>query len=177
MQTENTEAMRILVLGGTGRTGMAFLRQAKDRGHRLTAFVRSPEKLSELGPRMSVRTGDPRSVEELEAALEGQNVVVSALGPTGLGKSTVLSTAARATVDAMHAKGVHRLLVVSAGLLFDDSPTIGRLLRRTLLRNVADDSEKMERIVVSSGLDWTIVRPPRLTSGALTGTYTARDDH
>jgi putative NADH-flavin reductase len=29
----------------------------------------------------------------------------------------------------------------------------------------------MERIVVASGLDWTIVRPPRLTNGPLTGRY------
>jgi hypothetical protein len=75
----------------------------------------------------------------------------------------------------MQAAGVRRLLVVSAGVLFEDAPAIVSILRRTLLRHVATDSARMEHILESSGLDWTVVRPPRLTEGPLTGKYVAVD--
>jgi uncharacterized protein YbjT (DUF2867 family) len=48
-------------------------------------------------------------------------------------------------------------------------------MRRTLLRNVARDSAEMERVVMASGLDWTIARPPRLTNGPLTRRYKVED--
>jgi hypothetical protein len=35
----------------------------------------------------------------------------------------------------------------------------------------------MERIVMASGLDWTIARPPRLTNGPLTGRYRVENGH
>src|SRR5262249_11746983 len=167
MRTQTAKPMRLFVLGATGRTGRALLGQATKRGHRVTAFVRSPEKLAEAGSGAEVRKGDPRNVEELKAAVYGHDVVVSALGLPGLGESTILSDAARATVDAMGAAGVPRLLVVSAGMLFDNS-AIAWILRSTLLRYIASDSARMEQILESSGLDWTIVRPPQLTNGPLT---------
>jgi putative NADH-flavin reductase len=34
----------------------------------------------------------------------------------------------------------------------------------------------MERVVMASGLNWTIVRPPRLTNGPLTGHYRVQHD-
>ena len=174
MRTQTAKPMRLFVLGATGRTGRALLGQATKRGHRVTAFVRSPEKLAEAGSGAEVRKGDPRNVEELKAAVYGHDVVVSALGLPGLGESTILSDAARATVDAMGAAGVPRLLVVSAGMLFDNS-AIAWILRSTLLRYIASDSARMEQILESSGLDWTIVRPPQLTNGPLTEKYLASD--
>jgi hypothetical protein len=60
-------------------------------------------------------------------------------------------------------------------MLFDASGTIALILRRTLLRHVATDSARMEQILESSGLDWTIVRPTRLTDGASAGSYVAAD--
>ena len=41
-------AMRLLILGATGGTGRALIRQARERGHEVTAFVRSPQKLCSL---------------------------------------------------------------------------------------------------------------------------------
>src|SRR5262245_52503142 len=107
------QPIRLLVLGATGRTGLALLRQAGQRGYGVTAFVRSPEKLPELGPQVTVRKGDPRNAGDLQAALPGHDVIVSALGPPGPGKSTILSDAAPAIVNAMRAAGVRRILVVS----------------------------------------------------------------
>ena len=77
----------------------------------------------------------------------------------------------------MQAAGLRRLVVVSVAVLFDDLGIAGRVLRRTLLRNVGDDALEMERIVIASALDWTIARPPRLTNGPLTRRYDVANGH
>jgi putative NADH-flavin reductase len=97
--------------------------------------------------------------------------VLSALGPPGIGPTTIVADCARSTVLAMQAAGVCRLLVVGVAVLFEDNGLLTAIARRTFLRNVARDSAEMERIVRASDLDWTIARPPRLTNGALTRAY------
>jgi putative NADH-flavin reductase len=174
-ETPANTPLRLFILGASGRTGRALLDQAGQRGHSVTAFIRSPEKLTEIRDRVVIRKGDPRSVDELQAALPGHDAVVSALGLPGLGRSSILSDAAQSTVRAMQTAGVGRLLVVSAGMLFDDAGIVAAILRRTLLRNIAQDSAAMERIVESSDMDWTIARPPQLTNGPLTGNYVVAD--
>jgi putative NADH-flavin reductase len=169
--------LRLFILGATGRTGRTLAAQAGERGHQITAFVRSSQKLGELRQRVTVRQGDPRSVAELREALAGHDAVVSALGPPALGRTTILRDAARNTVAAMQAEGVRRLLVVSMGALFQDAGILAALLRSTVLRNVAEDAAEMERVVMASELDWTIVRPPRLTNGQLTGDYQVKDGY
>jgi len=169
--------MRLLIIGATGGTGLRVTSQAVERGHSVTAFVRSPQKLGSFRDRVAVHEGDPRNVAELQAILRGHDAVISALGPPGVGPTTILRDAARSTVAAMQAVGLHRLIVVSAAVLFDDLGIAGRLLRRTLLKNVGDDSIAMERIVMASALNWTIARPPRLTNGPRTGHYDVENGH
>jgi len=163
--------MRLLLLGATGGTGLALLEQARGHGHQVTAFVRSPQKLGASRDGVDVWPGDPRSAAELRAALPGHDAVVSTLGPPGPGRSTILREGARSTVAAMQAVGPRRLLVVSAAVLFENAGILATILRRTLLRNLAEDAAEMEHIVVASDLDWTIVRAPRLTNGPLTASY------
>src|SRR5258706_6243181 len=169
--------MRLLIRGATGGTGRQLTSQAVEHGHRVTAFVRSPQKLGSLRDRVTVRQGDPRSVAELQAILPGHDAVVTTLAPTGSGRTTMLGAAAGSTVTAMQAAGLRRLVVVSVAVLFDDLGIAGRVLRRTLLRNVGDDALEMERIVIASALDWTIARPPRLTNGPLTRRYDVDNGH
>src|SRR5256885_5608698 len=110
----------LFVLGATGGTGRAIVDQALRRGHRVTAFVRSPDKLGPSREGLTVLRGDPRNVEELRAALPGHDAVLSALGPPGIGPSTLVADSARSTVAAMRAAGVRRLLVVGVAVLFED---------------------------------------------------------
>jgi putative NADH-flavin reductase len=169
--------MRLLIIGATGGTGLQVTNQAVEGGHRVTAFVRSAQKLGSLRQRVVVREGDPRRVADLRDMLPGHDAVISTLGPPGVGPTTILRAAAESTVAARQAGGVRRLLVVSAAVLFDDLGLAGKILRRTLLRNVGADSIEMERIVVASALDWTIARPPRLTNGPRTGRYDVENGH
>jgi putative NADH-flavin reductase len=157
--------MRLFILGATGGIGRQLLDQALERHHRVTAFVRSPQKLGARRDRLTVIQGNVRDADAMSRALAGHDAVLSTLGPPGPARNTITSDSARATVAAMQGAAIDRLLVVGVAALFPDIGTFGRFLRSTLLRNIADDSAEMERIVEASRLDWTIVRPPRLTNG------------
>src|SRR5262245_12645151 len=112
--------MKLFVLGANGRTGTQIVELALSRGHEVTAFVRSPQKLSPAGSLAIVR-GDPQRPETIAAALPGHDAVLSAIGPhprDALRPSTLLADCARATVEAMTASGVPRLVIVSAAVLF-----------------------------------------------------------
>lgn len=71
--------MHLLIIGATGGTGLQVIRQAVETGHRVTAFVRSPQKLGSLGQRVVVHEGDPRNVADLRAILPGHDAVISTI--------------------------------------------------------------------------------------------------
>jgi putative NADH-flavin reductase len=157
-------SMRLFVLGATGRTGREIIDLARTRGHEITAFVRSPQK---LGPASSLKIirGDPLCSDMIAAALSGHDAVLSAIGPhprEAFRPSRLLTDCGRATVEAMAASGVARLAIVSAAVLFPEKGLFFAFFR-WLLRHHARDLCSMEAIVQASDLAWTIARPPRLT--------------
>ena len=155
--------MRLFVIGANGRTGSEIVSLALARGHEVTAFVRSPQKLSPADSLTIVR-GDPRRPETIAAALPGHDAVLSAIGPhprDALRPSTLLTDCARATVEAMTASGVARLAIVSAAVLFPEKGFYFAFFR-WLTKHHARDLRAMEDVVQASGLAWTIARPPRL---------------
>ncbi len=90
-------------------------------------------------------------------------------------RTTLFSRSTRILVDAMKAAGVKRLIAVT-GLGAGDSRGHGGFLYDAvvfplLLKRVYDDKDVQERIIKSSGLDWTIVRPGLLTNSPATGRY------
>src|ERR1700734_968096 len=96
--------------------------------------------------------------------------------PGGPAPPTGAQDPAAAIIAAMHAAGARRLIVVSGSVVTDvgDDPflrLVKPLVRRTLLRHVCADMRRAEDEVRGSGLDWTIMRPPRLTDKAAAGTY------
>jgi putative NADH-flavin reductase len=175
VQTQPKTSLRLFVLGATGGIGRAIVDQGLERGHSVTAFVRWPEKMGPARDGLTVLTGDPRQAGALRAAMPGHDAVLSSLGPPGLGATTVLRDCARSSVAAMEASKVHRLLIVSAAMLFRGHGFFPWFVRTTFLRNVAVDSEEMERVVETSSVEWTIARPPRLTNGPLTRRYQVAD--
>jgi putative NADH-flavin reductase len=187
MKTQNEDAletvipakksMHLFILGATGGTGRELVNQALERNHRVTAFVRSPQKLGAAHEGLTVVQGDLLDTEAVGAALAGHDAVLSAIGPPGPGRTTITRDSAQATLAAMRGPGVRRLLIVGVAMLFEDAGIFAWVLRNTFLRNVANDSAEMELVVKASNLDWTIVRPPRLTNGPLTGRYAFSDDH
>lgn len=68
--------MRISVLGATGGTGQAIVRQALARGHQVRALVRRPEGLPVSDPRLEVVVGDARDPAIIEAMVSSQDAII-----------------------------------------------------------------------------------------------------
>jgi putative NADH-flavin reductase len=173
--------MKFIVLGATGGTSLEIVRQAIDHGHSVAAFVRSPERLKPFDHRITIRQGDLLNSAELAEAISGHDAILSGFGPrVPIAKSdaNLLRNFATALTTAMHDAGVRRAVIVSTAFLFKDSivpPTY--LFGRLLFPGVVIDATAMEQIVMESGLDWTIVRPPQLTDKPFTGKYRIRTGH
>ena len=173
--------MKLIVLGATGGTGLEIVRQAVERGHSVTAFVRSPEKLNLLRDRITIKQGDLLNCAELKQVIKDHNAVLSGFGPrvpVSKADAHLLEQFSVALTWAMPRAGVRRVIVESVAFLFKNSilPPAYFLGRLLFPRTVADASA-MERIFGESDLDWTMVRPPELTDKAYTGKYRMQEGH
>jgi putative NADH-flavin reductase len=171
--------MRLAVFGATGGTGMEIVKQAVERGHSVTAFVRSASRLNGLTSKVDVVEGDVFDAGRLNNGLAQHSAVLSALGPRNpRNGEPIVGPFARSLISAMRENGVPRLLILSVAFLFRDSVLppaypFGQLF----FKHHVDDCAEMERIVEGSGLDWTIVRPPQLTDKPRTGKYRVLSGH
>jgi putative NADH-flavin reductase len=168
--------MRIVIFGASGATGHELVRQALSEGEEVTAFVRNPAHLNVRSPNLRVVQGDVTDAAIVERAIEGQHAVLCALGAaTHLSRDRTLINGLQHIVDAMTRYGTQRLVYLSFLGVRDGRRQlsfIGRtVVAPLLLRNVVADHEIKEGIIQHSGLEWVIVRPPRLTNGPRTGHY------
>ena len=173
--------MKVVVLGATGGTGRELVKQALDVGHEVTAFVRDPAKLQIQNEHLRIAKGDMLDRPSLEAAISGQDAVMSALGAYAFfSQTTALSEGTRNIIAAMQATGVKRLIFeTSVGI--GDSKNHATWLERkfffpVVLKHIFADKEIQEKLIMGSDLDWTIVRPARLTHGGRRGKYRIGDE-
>jgi putative NADH-flavin reductase len=157
--------VKLFVLGATGKTGGSLVTQAVARRHSVTTFGRSAFAGSDKAKVLSI-SGNPMSESELTDALPGHDAVLSVLGTRGLGATSVLEDSSRATISAMRTTGVRRLVILSSALLDSHIGLVNRIVGRTILRHFSRDQRAMEQLVRASDLDWTVLRPPRMTSSA-----------
>jgi putative NADH-flavin reductase len=170
--------MKLTIFGATGATGICLAEQAVAAGHEVTAVVRDPGRLAAAGrDRMRIITADVMDPAAIAAAVAGTDAVLSAIGPRGGGPTTVSEASARSIVWAMEEAGVSRLVTISGSVVTDEGEgplmrfVLKPLVRATTLRHVCADMRRAEGVVRSSALDWTIMRPPRLTGKPATGNY------
>jgi putative NADH-flavin reductase len=180
--------MKLTIFAATGGIGRQALEQAVGAGHDVTAVVRNPKNLSR---KVRVVTADLSAPDPaaIESSIAGADAVLSGLGQRLKSDAGIAAGGTRSMIQAMKATGVRRIVVVSAAPL-GTVPSSGRptpprydpgdgfFMRNLLsplikaaLKNLYADLALMEDLVRDSGLDWTIVRPPRLTDKPLTGSY------
>lgn len=169
--------MKLTIFGASGRTGRPLVEQALAAGHTVTALVRDPSRLPIKGAGLSVVKGDVLRAEDVERAVAGADVVLSALGQVRGSPKDLLTAATRNIVAAMQKHGVRRLIsLTGAGVPApqDEPKLINHLIKFalvTLSGDVLRDAEAHAEIIRRSDLEWVIVRGPMLTEGERTGQY------
>lgn len=167
--------MKIVIFGANGPTGQLAARQALAAGHMVTAVTRHPEAFPLHHERLRMMRGDVFDLASVEQAVAGQDAVLSTIGVPFSGKPiTVYSVGVEHIMQAMRRFGVRRLVCVSSSATDPDvrfHDTQGgfffeRVLKPFIIfvigRTLYVDMRKMEIEIMSSDLDWTIIRPSGL---------------
>jgi uncharacterized protein YbjT (DUF2867 family) len=169
--------MRILIVGASQGTGALAVEAALARGHEVTAFARSPDKLTVQHPKLTRLKGDFHQKASVDGAVPGHDAVIVTASGTSLKafkqNPRYFSQGTGLVIEAMKASGVRRLVVLSALGVGESAKLVGFVARTLLagfiLKVPFEDHDRQETMTRESGLDWVIARPGRLTDGPAKG--------
>ena len=159
----------IALFGGSGRTGQPFLTQALAQGYAVKALVRSPEKISTQHDQLTLVKGDVLNYDDVRKTVADTDVVVSVFGHVKGSPEWLQTNGTKNIVQAMKEEGVGRIISLSGGgLPFEkDEPKFAdkaiRFIMKVAVPKILNDAIEHAKVLRNSGLEWTIVRGPRLT--------------
>lgn len=164
--------MRVIVIGGHGRTGIEIVKQLVAQGDKVVATIRNPRHMADL-----VKAGAETWVLDLEQStgpefgmvMVGADAVVFAAGSGENESSEIDRTGTLKTVRAAKKAGVKRYVAVSA---LGATTALPEKWDTPDMADYFKAKKAANKYVRESGLDWTIIEPGELTEGKLTGKVT-----
>lgn len=167
--------MKILILGATGRTGRLIVEEALKQGYDLNVLVRDKNKISFSSKSIKVYQGTPARQTDLAAAMQGCDLVISALGIVRASDApwsklitakNFISESIKNVIDEADQQNLKRIMTVSAWGVGDSKKEVPFWLRwlinHTNMGPVYAEHEAEEKLLANSNLNWTAVRPVAL---------------
>lgn len=165
--------MRVVILGGTGPSGILLIEEALAAKHTIVVYARSPQKLPahlSKHPDITIVKGELQDVAALATALAGAHAVLSALGPTlGNPSGTPIAHGYAVVLEAMRRAGVKRLIALGTTSIKDAKDKFSFVYSGMIASVYAGAHSAYKDIVAvgetireSEDIDWTIVRVPVL---------------
>lgn len=152
---------------------------ALQQGHEVTTLSRRIVPLPDHAKLRRVQ-GSATNPSDVRAAVEGADAVLITLGVKSPFPTTLFSDSARILLRVLQETGSSATLIVLTGFGAGHSWSYNSLPMRALftllLKAVYADKTEQERLIAGSYPRWEIVRPGRLTNGAMTGHYRVLDD-
>ena len=153
--------MRVIVAGGHGQIGLRLLRLLVEHGDEGVGLIRNPDHAADLAGEALVL--DLEGVDEV-GPLEADAIVFAAGAGPGSGAERKWTMDYGGAVKLMRA-GVQRYVIVSAMGAADPPPegegdVFGEYVRA---------KARADQDLMASDLQWTVVRPGRLTDESGTG--------
>ncbi|WP_433957135.1 NAD(P)-dependent oxidoreductase [Cytobacillus horneckiae] len=172
--------MKVGVIGATGKAGQLIVKEAKDRGHEVTAFVRNASKVTDK----EIAILEKNAFELTGSDIQSFDVVVNAFG-TGLDDAHKHVELGRSLIAAFKDAPNTRLIVVGgAGSLFVDEAKTVQLkdtaeFPKEILPIPINQGKNLEDLQNSAGVKWTFVSPAAFfdAEGKKTGSYQIGKDH
>lgn len=163
--------MRLALVGASGATGTWVMDVALEAGHTVRALTRreEPERFGVDWIEGDVL--DPSSVARMAT---GTEAVIVALGRRSDSPIDLCSRGTATVIAACRAFRIERLVVLTGAMIghsLEKQSVVLRTIRTTyrlVQRAEAEDRDRQEQLVRESGLQYTLVRPPRMAEGGPT---------
>jgi putative NADH-flavin reductase len=173
---------RIAIFGGSGATGKVLISHALDSGFKVRALARKANSIVSGSDRVEALQGELSNPEDVAATMNGCSTAICVFGPRPPYVDVFCELATANIIAAMRQLGIKRLVCQTGGMIGDYRANrtfpfqwMADAFRRHSPQ-IAADRLGQERAVIQSELDWTIVKPPRLTDGAARGRWRADAD-
>lgn len=172
--------MNIGIIGATGKAGSLIMKEAKSRGHQVTAIVRDANKLENQDVTVIEKDIFDLNSEDIQAL----DVVVNAFGAPA-GQEHLHFEAGKALIEAAKGTSNTRLIVVGgAGSLYVDEAKTTRLVDTPQFpaeyaATANNQAKNLEDLQNSSGVNWTFISPAAFFNpdGKRTGVYQKGQDN
>lgn len=167
-------SQKIVVFGAGGQVGSLLVEYALADGHAVTAFVHRHHHLPDH-PSLTIIQGDVYNTGDVTRAIDGANVVMSALSSWGTKKKDVLSAAMKSIIPAMQQRGVKRIISLTGAEARAAGDHLGIIHRFAHFGigivggPVLRDGERHIQLLEQSNLDWVVVRSPIMRTSTSQG--------
>ncbi|MCU4361311.1 SDR family oxidoreductase [Acinetobacter sp. WU_MDCI_Abxc22] len=151
---------KVIVIGANGLTAQQVIsRLIKQPNVQLSLFVRQASKLHTVhdDKQINIFEGDAINMDDLRAAIQGQDIVISTLGGMDLDVKT------KNIVKVMRELGVRRLIAISAGGIYDELPEPFNSWDKQMVGYTRPTNLRTAEVIEHSPLEYTILRPVWLT--------------
>ena len=169
--------MKIALIGATGFVGAAILQESLNRGHEVTAIVRTPEKLP-AHTKLHTQKGDVYIEDEVARLVADHDAVISAFNP-GWSNPDLYNQQVKGTtaiINGVKKAGIKRLLFVGGagslevkpGVQSVDLPGFPAVYKPGSLAT----REALNMLRQETGLEWSFLSPSAdLFPGQRTGKF------
>jgi putative NADH-flavin reductase len=163
--------MKIAILGSTGFVGKVLLPKALENGYQLKTLVRDPQKLGIYKEKIDFVVGNASEADKLEKTVVGTDAVLSTLPPIiSTNEPEKYADVMKDLVTMLERNAIKRLIHIGGAVHgggTNENWTLGRKFLRFYLNIVCKPvliAKQLEwEVLRKSNLDWTLVRPPRIT--------------
>lgn len=167
--------MKIAILGSTGFVGSELLKKSIEKGHQIKVLARNPGKLGECAKSVEVVEGNYFDKDKVEKTITGADIVISAIGPsTKKTEGTEEYEKAMTNLTAsMKNQKISRIIILGGAAtpvkdneIFNFRQKFIGFMLNMMGKYMIQIKTRECAILAASGLDWIIVRPPRVSQGS-----------
>ncbi|WP_117161615.1 NAD(P)-dependent oxidoreductase [Paraliobacillus sp. X-1268] len=171
--------MNIGIIGATGKAGSLILKEAKDRGHEVTAIVRNAAKVTDS----SITIKKKNIFDIVTADIEEFDVVVDAFNAPQ-GEEHLHVDSHRVLIDAFKGTNTRLFVVSGAGSLYIDPEKTTKLMDTPdfpdfIYPTASNMSKALDELEKADNIAWTHLSPAIMfdAEGKRTGSYQTGKDH
>jgi putative NADH-flavin reductase len=114
--------MNIIIYGVSGMICQRITQEALNRGHKVTAIIRNPSRLTLTHWNLTIREGNILDPNDVARTVAGHDAVINATRQAADPPGHTFADAAHALIDGLTRAGVRRLIVVGGAGSLEVAP-------------------------------------------------------